>query len=366
MQDKCPECTNNRELGHRFCGSCGNMLDCPECGRYRSVGTLFCGNCGRPLRPGPAYISDVKGNGPVFWISLAAMLFVTVFLVVGLATILINSFNVFSYAADITYGLLILVPYPYVFLWFSGIGSQMYWIFLVAAVVLSFAQLAWEMYSKHVNRGPDGGARGLEDTSAYWIGLLWPSTIAIQVAIILLMMSGGSSLPSFDTSDDKYWMFALASASVWEEVITRLLIIGLPLGIMALATKKERPLRYLLGGFGVNKASMVLIIASSLLFGYGHYDGWGVIKILPSFIFGLAAGYLYCKYGLYASILLHFVNDYMQSFLWLGLDASLFSILVIALLGLGVVTTVVLAVKGVSFAKGFMERELFPDSFKKD
>lgn len=342
------------------------MLDCPECNRYRSVGALFCGNCGRRLGPWPEHTPDDKGKGPVFWISLAAMLSVTVFLVVDLAAMLINSLNVFSYAADVTYGLLILIPSPYVFLWFSGIGSQIYWVFLVAAVVLSFARLVWEMYSKHANRGQDAGARVLEDTSVYWIGLLWPSTVAIQVVIMLLMMGGGASLPTFETSDNEYWMFTLASASVWEEIITRLLIIGLPLGILALATKKERPLRYLLGGFGVNKASMILIVASSLLFGYGHYDGWGAIKILPSFIFGLAAGYLYCKYGLYASILLHFVNDYLQSFLWLGLDTSVFSLMAIVLLGLGVVTTVILAIKGVSFARGFMGRDLFPDSFKED
>ncbi len=367
MQAKCPECSKNQDLGHKFCGGCGNMLDCPECERYRTAGTAFCGGCGRRFGLLLAYVPDKKSNGPVFWASLFAMGFVMIFMAVEAATMIFKFADVFVYAAEIDYGLLVLLPSPHVFLRFSGTESQIYWVFLVAAVLLSFAQLAREMYSKHVGRGPEDDMRGLEDTSAYWLGLLWPSTVVIQLAIMLLLiMWGDADLPSFETSDDQYMMFVLASASVWEELITRLLMIGLPLAVFAFASKKERPARYLLGGFGVGKAAMVLIIMSSAIFGYAHYDGWGMIKILPSFMFGLAAGYLYCKYGLYASVLLHFVNDYMQSFLWLGMGAGSMSILVLMLLGLGLVTTVILAVKGVPFAKGFRRREFFPDSFNKD
>lgn len=367
MQAKCPECAKNQDLGHVFCGGCGNKLDCPECPRYRTAGTPFCGGCGRRFGNRYAYVPEDKKNGPVFWVSLFAMGFVIMFLAVEGVTLLVKFADVFIYAAGIEYGLLILLPSPHVFLRFSGAWSQAYWLFLVAAVILSFARLAWEMYSKHMENRQDESKKGLEDTSAYWLGLFWPSTVVIQLAIMMVLAVGsGTGLPSFETQDERYMMFVLASASVWEEVITRVLIIGLPLAIFALISKKEHPARYLLGGFGISKAAMILIIISSAVFGYAHYDGWGIIKILPSFIFGLAAGYLYSKYGLYASILLHFVNDYLQSFLWMGMGSVSMSILILSLLGLGIVTTVILAVKGVPFAKGFRHREFFPDSFKKD
>jgi hypothetical protein len=367
MQAKCPECKKNLDLGHKFCGGCGNMLDCPECDRYRTAGTAFCGGCGRRFGNRYAYVPEDKKNGPVFWASLFATGLVMMFLAVEGATLFIKFADVFVYAAGIEYDLLILLPSPHVFLRFSGAWSQAYWVFLVVAILLSFARLAWEIYSKHTGRGPEESVGGLEDTSAYWLGLFWPSTIVIQLAIMLLAAAwSGAGLPSFETYDENYMMFVLASASVWEEIITRVLIIGLPLAAFALISKKERPARYLLGGFGVSKAAMILIIISSAVFGYAHYDGWGTIKILPSFMFGLAAGYLYSRYGLYASILLHFANDYMQSFLWLGMGEGLMSILIMMLLGLGIVTTVILTVKGVPFARGFRHREFFPDSFKKD
>ena len=367
MQAKCPECAKNQDLGHAFCGGCGNKLDCPECARYRTAGTPFCGGCGRRLGTQYAYVPENRNYGPVFWASLLAMVFVMIILAVEGSTLVIRFADVFVYAPDIEYGLLILLPSPHVLLFFSGAWSQAYWAFLVAAVMLSFARLAWEMYSKHMENRQEENKKGLEDTSAYWLGLLWPSTIVIQLAIMLpVALGSGTGLPSFGTNDERYMMFVLASASVWEEVITRVLIIGLPLAVFALISNKERPARYLLGGFGVSKAAMILIIISSAVFGYAHYDGWGIIKILPSFIFGLAAGYLYSKYGLYASILLHFVNDYLQSFLWMGMGSVSMSMLILSLLGLGIVTTVILAVKGVPFAKGFRHREFFPDSFKKD
>lgn len=366
MRDQCPDCWNNRELGHSFCRSCGNELDCPECDSYRWNAASFCGSCGRRLIPRTTISPEKPSGNIMFWISVLAMVFVAVLLAVDLFALLINSFDVLIYAKGITYGLLILVPSPYVFLWFSGTGSRIYWAFLVAVIVLSFAHMGWEMYSKHFKSPPDVGIRGLEDTSAYWIGLLWPSTVVIQLLIMLIMLEGGYTLPDFGPEDVSYSMFTLASASVWEEIITRVLIIGLPLMVVALATEKKKPLRYLLGGFGINKASVILIVISSAVFGYAHYDGWGIIKIIPSFIFGLAAGYLYSKYGLYAAILLHFVNDYLQALLWLGFGEVSYTLMVLLLIGAGVTTTIILAVKGVSFTRNFMKRDFFPDSFNKD
>ena len=60
---------------------------------------------------------------------------------------------------------------------------------------------------------------------------------------------------------------------------------------------------------------------------------------------------------------MHFVNDYMEAFLWLGGNDIAFAIIFLAFLGLGVITTVVLIIKGIPFIKDFKERPFFPDSF---
>ena len=74
--------------------------------------------------------------------------------------------------------------------------------------------------------------------------------------------------------------------------------------------------KYLFGGFGFNKKAIVLIFFSAFIFGAGHLQNWGWWKFFPTFVFGLIAGYLFCKYGVYATILLHFLTDYMSAESW--------------------------------------------------
>lgn len=361
----CPHCKDHRQNGDRFCAYCGNLLDCTECASYRYLNSTYCGNCGRHLKT--IYIHEPKKNknSPILWIGIIAALFTLVFLFFSAVALYYFAADIFVYLADKTYGLLILIPYPYTFVELSNIGVQLYWVFLIVVITISFIQLAWETYSKHKQRDKNEGLNRIKDTSIYWIGLLWPSTLFLQIALmfIAIMISGVDVTPPGIGADKYATMFTLASAGVWEEIITRVLIIGLPLGIVALLTGKKKSWKYLLGGFGVNKASMILIIVAALIFGYAHSAGWGFGKVIPAFVFGIAAGYLFAKYGLYAAILMHFVNDYIMAFLWIGGNDLIFTLMFLALIGLGVITTVALAIKGIPFVKNFRERPFFPDSF---
>ncbi len=286
------------------------------------------------------------------------------FLIFSALALYYYSLDVFVYLADKNYGLLILIPLPYAFITLSGIGVQLYWVFLIIVLSICFIQLIWEIYSKFKNSNEKKVSAVVENTSIYWLGLLWPFTIVLQLALmyITIAISGVDITPPGIGEEMYASIFSLASAGVWEEIITRVLIVGLPLGIVALLTGKKQSWRYLLGGFGVSKAAAISIIIAALVFGYAH-SGWGFAKIVPAFIFGLAAGYLYAKFGLYAAILLHFVNDYLQAFLWLGGNDITFMIMILALIGLGVITTIVLIIKGIPFVKNFKERPFFPDSF---
>jgi len=106
-------------------------------------------------------------------------------------------------------------------------------------------------------------------------------------------------------------MVLLAEASVWEEIITRIMFIGLPLMIFASRGQKfPKRARILLGGQGkFGKGEVILILVSSGLFGLAHI-GWGPWKVVPTFVSGALFGYLYIKVGLHAAIAMHFLFDY--------------------------------------------------------
>ena len=61
---------------------------------------------------------------------------------------------------------------------------------------------------------------------------------------------------------------------------------------------------------------IVFLVLSSIIFGYSHFasgSGWGPGKISEAALAGLALGYLYIKYGLHTSILLHWSINYVGS-----------------------------------------------------
>lgn len=115
-------------------------------------------------------------------------------------------------------------------------------------------------------------------------------------------------------------LYALANASVYEELIVRVLYIGLPLMAIGLATREGRPWwRYLVGGgFEFGKKELFFLFFSSAMFSAGHIFNWDAFKLAPTFVAGLALGYLFLKYGLWASIMLHFFVDYLS----IGVEAT--------------------------------------------
>jgi membrane protease YdiL (CAAX protease family) len=144
------------------------------------------------------------------------------------------------------------------------------------------------------------------------IGLLF-ATLFFSALVGLLANPPSDELPSADSVSEL--LFALANASVWEELIVRVLFIGLPLVLVDLIrTTKHHWHTYLLGGgFSLGIAEVVLIIVSSAIFGIGHYTGgWGAWKILPATVGGLAFGYLFLRFGIVASITMHFGTDYLS------------------------------------------------------
>lgn len=118
--------------------------------------------------------------------------------------------------------------------------------------------------------------------------------------------------PSFGNMPVWELMFSLSNAPVHEEIVSRIILIGLPLLFINLFRGRRIKVRkyFFGGGFDIDPVSLFLIIFSSLIFSYAHVFGWDFYKILPVFVTGLALGYLFLKKGVYACIILHFSFDY--------------------------------------------------------
>lgn len=110
-----------------------------------------------------------------------------------------------------------------------------------------------------------------------------------------------------------FQMLQLLHASVYEELIVRVLFLGIPLFLVyKLKGDKISPLRIFGGGFKIGKWEIVFLLLSSVIFGLAHLTSWGIWKVIPALVAGLALGYLFLRYGIFASISLHFINDYLS------------------------------------------------------
>lgn len=115
-----------------------------------------------------------------------------------------------------------------------------------------------------------------------------------------------SSLPINNSPDA---LFIYADATVWEEIISRMFLIGIPMFLLGLL-RRNVSISYLFGGFKFDIISFFLLIISSILFGFAHIEGWGMSKIIPAIVGGLMMGYLYIRFGIHVSIIFHFLTDY--------------------------------------------------------
>ena len=333
----CDRCDESREKGYTFCVYCGEMLrpyprsGCERCEECRSNGDKFCIYCGKKL--------EEEENA-----------FLKIGFYVGLVTaVLLSSLLLFEYCVALwgipqvlpklpEYGsvLILVVPVVVNVVSFNGVMSQIYYILLVLAVTISLAIYAYKSLkpAKDLFKGDD---KNIRNTAFYDVCVLFSVLYFWELVYILIVKAMGVDVNPLPDKDAWVWMYEFIEASVWEEVITRILMIGLPFTLVMLLMKKEGKgsLKYLFGGMGFNKFTIILIFFSAFMFGAGHIGGWGFWKFFPTFAFGLIAGYLYCKYGVYATIILHFLTDYLSAESWLfNSDAAVVTSLLILLVSL--------------------------------
>lgn len=355
---------------------------CTNCGTELKPGSNFCIACGMPQKPSAVSPQPVVPHLPspaprVNTIGELVMGF-GVYGVVALAILLAVNLAIALWGIGLVWPnmdhhiyLFIITPFIVNFAELGDWAFMGYYIFLVAAILASFA---WMMYksirplSEELKvRYPKGGHSPL-----YIMGTVLFAILALNVGYYFVVhaLGGETNTPSFETRELWQLIYGYAQASVWEEIVSRVLLIGIPLLIVDGLIRQRSPdfkmqklYQYVLGGgFTIGRKEAALIALSSAMFGAAHVFAWDLYKVLPAAIAGLAFGYLYLKLGLYASVMMHFATDFLTIPLNVWPDSTgvttIVGLLVLAWLFLGAPYMVLYFSKGLGWLLG---RRIWPD-----
>jgi hypothetical protein len=317
--------------------------NCPRCNEFRSKGSQFCGACGQRI-PKRNFLDF--GNNPLFVGAFFTALLGVLILLVEVICLLLSSVEVLDILDWAHINLVLITPKVISFYTLEGIALKLYWVIIILAILASAVYSIIKFIGALRASNSDGDKGHVENTGLFWAGVLFCATVTFTLAYNLLLMAFGTQIDAswINEYTDTEMKFLLAEAPFWEEIVGRVLLVGVPMTVIALVvTKKANSLKCLLGGFGMSKVAIIFILFSGLMFGFAH-DGWGWEKIPDAAVAGFAMAYLYVRFGLYASIIMHFLTDYLSSFAWLGSPESE-AIITLFILGLGLVSLVYLAPK---------------------
>ena len=305
-------------------------MTCENCETYREKGAHFCPYCGDHLNgPRPAGAPRPR-YGFIFIAGLVAavqgMLIMFFEMLIGWS----DTTTVIDGLGDRSYTLYYITPHIRDLVTIGPPGVSVLYITEMIIVTACFA-LMIILALKRV-RDKHGDIRALEDTAAYEMPVALGIMLIVEIVYMALIRIGGTSTESGVSGSDVEMMFALLHASVYEEVLTRLLMIGLPCLIVALLLKrKDSPWwKYLFGGAKYERWMLIFVVFSATFFGLAHLDNWDTWKFFPTFLFGLICGYLFLKYGLYATIGAHFINDYLSASDWAWNAPAMFALGILA------------------------------------
>lgn len=345
---------------------------CPRCAAEVPEDASFCFKCGLPLNgtdditrqysyyaPPPRPFrekSSLQSAREVFRGIGAYMTLVVLALVtINVGIMLWGMHLVIPEAWESATSLFLVLPWIVKIVGLPGVWFVTYYILLVAAVLLSYAVmlfLSGRTFWKELTFKPT------DHSPAYAVSTIFLAVLAMNAAYYLLLGFIGID-PSSGGVTGMLWenLWSLLRASVWEEVICRILYIGLPLGAVYILKGKGAPYRrYIFGGnFQFGPWEKFFLVLSSAIFSLAHVFSWDLYKVPPTFLAGLALGYLFLKYGVYASIMLHFFIDYL-SFpmdVWPGDTTDMImGLLLLAFMALGVVYLVYYSVRALELFSG--------------
>lgn len=211
--------------------------------------------------------------------------------------------------------LFIITPSVTPILEISGATLVLYYLFLAGTIVISYLFLVGKSFLKII--AEIRYAKPGKHSPILTVGGLFFAVLTIEYLYYFIIEASGVSPNVPSIGEYPYWwqIYIYAQASVWEEIISRVLLIGVPLLWMDLLLRRDklqRPRNYFLGGtFNFGPIEIGLIVFSAVMFGLAHAGGWDLWKVPPTLVAGLALGYLFMRIGLYAAVVFHFAFDFL-------------------------------------------------------
>ena len=240
----------------------------------------------------------------------------------------------------------IAIPFPILLFSLYSLGAYIWYLILTLTIVsgtIAFLYFDIFPYYRDFVRKPFA----YRHNAFQYMVELFSLSIFMSILIYTLASLMGGNPKVLPVKNIPFYaqMLELLHAAVYEELITRVLFLGIPVFLVyRLSGKKISPFK-IFGGFrNIGGIEATFIIISAAIFGIAHTSAWGLWKAIPAFIAGLALGFLFAKYGIYASILLHFVNDYIAIPIHSGPMQLTFGILLFYFIAVGAVYTVSYAI----------------------
>ena len=208
----------------------------------------------------------------------------------------------------------IAIPFPILLFFLQGITAYAWYVFLATAIGISGTLIILTgaiPYFKDFVRNPFS----YKHNSFQELSEMFTLNIFFSMLVVMLLWLTGYKPQTPGIGELPLWnqMLQLLHASVYEEVITRTIFLGIPVfAIYFLRGEKISPLK-ILGGYGkITHIEGIFILVSASIFAAAHVPAWDVWKIAPTFVGGLLLGYLYIRYGIHASIMMHFLTDFIS------------------------------------------------------
>ncbi|MCL4334238.1 MAG: CPBP family intramembrane metalloprotease [Candidatus Thermoplasmatota archaeon] len=230
------------------------------------------------------------------------------------------------------------------------------WIGVVTAAVIVF--LIISLY---------GSVQEYANSSLYKISEFFALNLFLSYVYIVVVAYLGHPITSPFTSGTGHFLsyfFSVTNAGLYEELISRVTYVGIPLfiyyswsvhGKRSPSRPNKLPWWRIIwgGGYRFGKPEIVVLVISSLIFGIAHAGSWSISKIPQAALGGVFLGVLYMRFGLYADVLFHFsvdspgvvmTNVYGSPLATAG-TTDLYSVFILVFLVAGAVVTVMYIAK---------------------
>jgi hypothetical protein len=317
----------------------------------------------------PSFVPRSNVRSVVKAMLSATMLSVVFVIIAGLVTLVYGVGLVVPFILDQGYShaVFFVLPFFVTVGHLTGYPLLLYYFLIIGVIVASCTWVLFSSYKTFIKE-MTMKANSRDHSPLFDIsGLTFVNVFVSVVIVLIAILLGASDVGSAVGGSLEENLLELANAAVWEEVIVRVLLIGVPLLMIDIIRRKMRKdwHAYILGGrfkFGTPEVALILISAS--IFGYAHYlGGWGIWKIPAAAIGGVAFGYLFLKFGLAAAIVMHFATDYAslppEVF---GFSVTPIDVILLLWFGLGIVFVVYYIIRIIEFIanKKFLDPKPIP------